>query len=364
MSCTPRNIPALTDTDCTNSNYTGTDATHHLHDLAGRPLQEQALGVATAGHLRTEAGVGRPAHQHPRLQHPEPARQPGQGGQLHHRHRLRLPANVDALRRASTACSHDWDGCGLTRPQPPRRPGHHHREVSGEEGFVDGSNGCPADGLYNAAGTSPASRAARGEFFVDLGEPFVDYNDNGIGDADEPYIDVNGNRALGRPERPLGRRHHHLGADPHPLHRLHRRRRSTAPNRPRLPLLRSRRCRRTPSPQPRPFSVLGQGHRPAGHPGHLADRARSTSPTPTSTCPTSRYHLRRLQVERGAKITVAFADRRQPGPPSTAWAWPSPPSTATRPTRPTRAPAARPLPGSLPPDQRRGRLQLRRLRRR
>lgn len=50
--------------------------------------------------------------------------------------------------------------------------------TQGEEVFVD-ANG---NGLYDI-----------GESFVDRSEPFLDFNHNGIRDADEPYIDVNGN---------------------------------------------------------------------------------------------------------------------------------------------------------------------------
>jgi hypothetical protein len=53
---------------------------------------------------------------------------------------------------------------------------------------VDGSNGFPRDGVYQV-----------GESFIDMPEPFVDYNDNGIRDGNEPYTDFNGNGAWDQP---------------------------------------------------------------------------------------------------------------------------------------------------------------------
>jgi hypothetical protein len=63
--------------------------------------------------------------------------------------------------------------------------------VRGEEGFVDGSSGCPRDGVYQGPGSGVAGCAAGGENFIDLGEPFVDSNDNGQWDPGEAYDDVN-----------------------------------------------------------------------------------------------------------------------------------------------------------------------------
>src|SRR5262249_47699529 len=54
--------------------------------------------------------------------------------------------------------------------------------ANGEEGFVDGSNGKPANGTYDA-----------GENYIDAGEPFIDANDNGTRDANEAYVDANTN---------------------------------------------------------------------------------------------------------------------------------------------------------------------------
>ncbi len=55
--------------------------------------------------------------------------------------------------------------------------------TSGEEGFTDSNN----NGQYDCDGSLC-------EQFDDLTEPFVDSNDNGTWDANERFIDVNGNR--------------------------------------------------------------------------------------------------------------------------------------------------------------------------
>jgi hypothetical protein len=56
--------------------------------------------------------------------------------------------------------------------------------TQGEEAFVDTSG----NGLYDV-----------GEAFSEIGEPFLDKNENGVRDADELYIDVNGNGVYNGP---------------------------------------------------------------------------------------------------------------------------------------------------------------------
>jgi hypothetical protein len=113
-----------------------------------------------------------------------------------------LPQGLPGLPNFEYSDVHDLDGCGASLGKTIT---HNPRDglvtviayAQGEEGFFDGSNGCPADGKYNP----PLSAGCPlGEKFVDLGEPFVDIDDDGERDSiangdlfDEPYIDVNNN---------------------------------------------------------------------------------------------------------------------------------------------------------------------------
>jgi hypothetical protein len=65
----------------------------------------------------------------------------------------------------------------------------------GDEGFIDVNGNGVYDGPGSAALSDPkyAAYLATGEPFIDLGEPYVDTNDNGQYDVGEPFIDVNGN---------------------------------------------------------------------------------------------------------------------------------------------------------------------------
>jgi len=60
--------------------------------------------------------------------------------------------------------------------------------VQGEEGFNDGSNGQPENGLYDP-----------GEYVYDIGEPYIDANGNGQWDDNEYYSDFNNNGAYDGP---------------------------------------------------------------------------------------------------------------------------------------------------------------------
>jgi hypothetical protein len=55
--------------------------------------------------------------------------------------------------------------------------------VAGEEEFADGSGTGSTQGVKNG-------RWDPGEWFVDLGEPLVDRNDNGVWDAGEEFLDT------------------------------------------------------------------------------------------------------------------------------------------------------------------------------
>jgi hypothetical protein len=206
LNCTPRNIPALIDQDCTNSNYAGSDAqprcTVTLADRYG-----VALGVATVATFESEAGVvvGSPATTPAYPTSPQGVTSAVikvTGG--------KLPADVTPHAGTEYSFVHNWDGCPSREHNPRDGLVTVIVKVRGEEGFVDGSNGCPRDGAYQGPGNGVAGcDQARGENFIDLGEPFVDYNDNGRRDSisggdliDEPYDDLNGN---GRWDGPNGR---------------------------------------------------------------------------------------------------------------------------------------------------------------
>jgi hypothetical protein len=76
------------------------------------------------------------------------------------------------------------DECGVTVHNPRDGVVTVVAWTAGEEGFTD-LNG---NGVYDA-----------GEPFVDLPEPFVDYDDDDARDADEPFIDTNGNGSWDAP---------------------------------------------------------------------------------------------------------------------------------------------------------------------
>ena len=192
LNCSPRNVPALIDQDCTNSNYAGSDAspkcTVTLADRYG-----QALGVATVATFESEAGivVGSAGH-HPGLPH----RAAGRGLHLRQGDRRQAAGRRGAAglqqRWHRVLTGHNWDGCPSREHNPRDGLVTVIVKVRGEEGFVDGSNGCPRDGVYQGPGSGVAGCAAGGENFIDLGEPFVDSNDNGSRDPGEAYDDVNG----------------------------------------------------------------------------------------------------------------------------------------------------------------------------
>ena len=203
LSCGPRNIPALTDTDCTNSNYAGADAiTSCRVTLADR--FSNALGVPTVASFLTEAGIAGPPATTPAYDTTRPPLQQtnlGTGTSFVKATGGKLPQDVAPFTdptaptdwaRSEYRLDHNWDTCapvGSTRQHNPR-DGLVSVIVSvrGEEGFVDGSPaGCPRDGVYTPPGTAGC---LAGEFFIDIGDPFVDANDNGKWDAGEDFVPV------------------------------------------------------------------------------------------------------------------------------------------------------------------------------
>jgi hypothetical protein len=169
ISCTPRNVPAFVDHDCTNSRVGATvSCTVRLGDRF-----VNALGVATQTTFSSEAGLAGP---------PQLTDKDGVAKQSVFVDNAKLPVDVEPLLGPpGPEWSRFYDsGCGPKTHNPRDGLVTIIASANGEEGFVDGSNGKPADGIYNA-----------GENFIDIGEPFVDANDNNVRDANELYLDSN-----------------------------------------------------------------------------------------------------------------------------------------------------------------------------
>jgi len=169
MNCSPRNVPALVDTDCIHSRI---DAPVRCTMTLGDRFSNQ-LGIATDVTFASEAGIAGP----PQPTDPKTGAAIGTIATLGGALPLDVPPNID-----EPFSDIFIDDCHQTGPLATHNP----RDgivsviamVKGEEGFVD-QNG---DGNYNL-----------GEAFIDLSEPFVDANDNGVQDPGEFFLDVNNN---------------------------------------------------------------------------------------------------------------------------------------------------------------------------
>lgn len=179
VSCTPQNVPALTAQDCTSSQMAATiTCTASFADRFNN-----VLGVPTTATFSSEAGAAGA---------PVSTKDGFATGKVEVKG-FKLPVDVSPNQNEQSIVL--TDKCG-TRTHNPR-DGLVTIIVSaqGEEGFVDGSNGFAKNGVYDV-----------GENFIDLAEPFVDFNDNGSRDdvsgvLTEPYIDTNQN---GRWDGPNG----------------------------------------------------------------------------------------------------------------------------------------------------------------
>lgn len=117
----------------------------------------------------------------------------------------RMPRDVEPMTSAgeTKVTADDTDPCvapdGLKRVYNPR-DGLNTFIVTtqGEEGFYD-TNG---NGKYDPPDTSTSFA---GEEFIDLGEPFIDANDNNQFDADEVFIDSDKNGVFGVYDGPNGK---------------------------------------------------------------------------------------------------------------------------------------------------------------
>ena len=185
--CNPRNIPAMAETNCSTSLV---DSTFTCLGLL-KDRFSNVLGTATQVTFMSEgAAVGQVAVT-PAFDPTKPAATQtglGKATQVFNTLGAGLPLDVPAVAGEPTAPG--LDECGRTL---------HPRNgiltviaiADGEEAFTD-LNG---NGVYDQPGSTnlPASYQTSGEPFIDLGEPYVDQNDDGQYGLGEPFLDVNQN---------------------------------------------------------------------------------------------------------------------------------------------------------------------------
>jgi len=184
IDCNPKNIPALTYQDCTYTQYANTDnivtCTVTLADRFNN-----ALGTQTLVTFMSEAGNVGPPTLTPAY---DPSKLPDQQELLGEAQDYilvtggTLPLDVTPF-TGENSLSYT-NKCGTLVHNPRDGVVTVIAMANGEEGFVD-LNG---DGLY-----TPATTTTAGEPFIDLGEPYVDENDNGQWDPGEPFVDLNNN---------------------------------------------------------------------------------------------------------------------------------------------------------------------------
>jgi len=185
IDCNPKNIPALTDDDCSFTHYgiAPDDVVQCTVSLADR--FNNALGVATLVTFMSEAGdVGPPVHTTAYDPTQAADEQPDMGMAVNYINVQggTLPADVPPFAGEN---SYSYSNkCGTLVHNPRDGVVTVIAMANGEEGFVD-VNG---DGIY-----TPATTTTAGEPFIDMGEPYVDVNDNGQWDPGEPFVDLNSN---------------------------------------------------------------------------------------------------------------------------------------------------------------------------
>jgi hypothetical protein len=172
--CTPRNVPALAETDCATSLV---DATFTCQALL-KDRFNNVLGTQTQVTFVTEAAAVGQVTSTPAYDPTQSQPDLGVAKQTFHTLGAGLPFDVSPATGepffdigAPDACNHQVfnprDGVVTVIAI-----------ADGEEAFFD-ANG---NGRYDA-----------GEPFIDLGEPYVDQNDNGQWDQGEWFLDVNQN---------------------------------------------------------------------------------------------------------------------------------------------------------------------------
>jgi len=172
IECSPRNVPALVDTDCIRSRV---DAPFKCTVTLGDRFNN-SVGISTTVKYQSEAGiVGTPQISTPMYPAADLGKATGTIGTIGGV----LPLDVFPVAGEYSASFGDACHPGATAVHNPRDGVVSViAMMTGEEGFID-KNG---DGMYNS-----------GEPYIDLTEPFVDSNDNGTWDAGEFFQDVNNN---------------------------------------------------------------------------------------------------------------------------------------------------------------------------
>jgi len=178
VDCSPRNVPALAETDCGTSFVDATiTCVARLKDRFGN-----LLGVETPVMFKSEASGYGYVQTTPQF---DPTKQSllGSAVEIFRTHLDGLPVDV-APQAGEPSVTHNVDHCGVRVHNPRDGVVTIMALADGEEAFTD-LNG---NGKYDL-----------GEPFVDLGEPFVDANDNGVWDSGEYFYDANGNGAYDGP---------------------------------------------------------------------------------------------------------------------------------------------------------------------
>jgi hypothetical protein len=171
--CSPRNVPALAETDCAISLV---DAPITCEALL-KDRYDNVLGTSTQVIFMSEgASVGKVTST-PAYDPTKPVPDLGIAAQIFNTLGAGLPFDVDPI-GTEPSIAHGFDGCGVRTHNPRDGLLTIVAIADGEEAFFD-SNG---NGVYDA-----------GEPFIDQGEPFVDQDDDGKWDPGEWFLDVNGN---------------------------------------------------------------------------------------------------------------------------------------------------------------------------
>ena len=190
IQCSPRNVPALAETDCSTS---WVDAPFTCVAIL-KDRFDNLLGTQTQVIFASEAAaVGQvtwtPAYNPTATGDGQTTL--GTATQIFQTLGNGLPFDV-APQAGEPSVIHALDGCGPRTHNPRDGVVTIIAIADGEEAFFD-ANG---NGKYD-----PPTATTPGEPFVDQGEPFVDQNDNGVYDPGEWFLDVNGN---GRYDGPNG----------------------------------------------------------------------------------------------------------------------------------------------------------------
>jgi hypothetical protein len=189
IDCSPRNVPALAETNCSTSLVDERiTCSAFLKDRFSN-----LLGTATQVTFMAEAGAVGQVSVTPAYDPALPASgQPdlGKATQIINTLGAGLPLDVGPAIAGEPSVA-GVDGCGRTM-HPRNGIATVIAIADGEEAFVD-TNG---NGVYDGPGSPILAGTIykdSGEPFIDLGEPFVDQNDNGQYDQGEPFLDVNQN---------------------------------------------------------------------------------------------------------------------------------------------------------------------------